>query len=199
MTKKEDITNLFSTHTQHSLKNNLNSEDEFMKSTTKLKEWCKKDTFTILYDSDIHGCINKNDFLQRVINKRNMYFIHFDYNQNIFGGYVGENVDKIGLDITDKNAFIFSLVRNGKIKNVKYKIQYQKISKAFYLYKSGNFLYDFGGGFDIKISGILKKTCWCNSISKSNAYVYHDEKYPLTDENYPKEFELQRILIIQMS
>ncbi|KAL7715577.1 TLDc domain-containing protein [Entamoeba marina] len=158
-----------------------------------LKQWSGKDQYTVIFDSDRDGDGSNNELPKIVKNKKNLYFISFDFNGNIYGGYVDSTINKIGSYITDSNAFVFSLLRNWKIKNMKYSIQSDREKDAFLVWNDSSILYHFGGYGVIFISKVGQKRSYSNP---SSTYLFNDDKSPFvygTDD-----FEIMRYIIIQM-
>ncbi|KAL7716463.1 TLDc domain-containing protein [Entamoeba marina] len=171
-----------------------------------LKQWSNKTIFNIIFDSDIDGDGSKNALHNTVFNKNNLYFIHFDGDNNIFGGYISSKIDKssesdndaVDACIRDENSFIFSLMRNGKVNNKRYFMKRNCEDEAFSLWvdDSCDALYTFG--WDIAIYSIGN----CNSLFFDCDYFrydYKDDHTPLTDIVNMERFEVQRILVIQMN
>ncbi|KAL7720408.1 TLDc domain-containing protein [Entamoeba marina] len=163
---------------------------ELIPSFNKLKEWSGKQKCSIIFDSKIDGDGGNNVLMNKVMNKQNLYFISFDNQNNVFGGYVDTIINKTGDWITDPNAFVFSLIRNGKMKNIKYEIKNSQY--AFYSLSNDNQLYGIGGGHDIGIWKIGDSNSYCNPHS----YEYNGEQHPIVDKF---NFTTKRILVIQMN
>ncbi|KAL7718026.1 TLDc domain-containing protein [Entamoeba marina] len=177
----------------------LNENNQFkrnIKSIGLLKEWCMLDNYTIIFDSDIYG--NGMESLEHILkNKNQLYFIHFDDDDNVFGGYLSSRIDMINIDVKDNTSFLFSLIRNGEIKNKKYSIRSSCEEHAFCLMLEDNFLYEFGPGDFFSDITICKIGCK-NSCCDPNSYEYNDEKNPLT-LSFIYDFTINRILILQMN
>ncbi|KAL7714375.1 TLDc domain-containing protein [Entamoeba marina] len=182
-----------------------NQRITWMNSINLLKEWSGKQHYTILFDSNIDGNGLYDVLQHKIFNKSNLYFIHFDDFQNIFGGFISTVIDDVDTFITDPNAFTFSLVRNGINKNMKYSINKNKQEEAFILSCQYDWLYSFGHinyqrgddtyvDGDIFVSPILRQ----NSSCYSSTYCYNGEEEPLVN-NTQDEFEIKRILVLQMS
>ncbi|KAL7711823.1 TLDc domain-containing protein [Entamoeba marina] len=163
-----------------------------------LKYWSNKTILNILFDSDIDGDgRTDNLLLNKVLYKRNLYFISFDYNNNVYGGFVGTLVDRFDYFIRGEKTFVFSLKRNGEVKNTKYCLKQGKDS-AFMLYNNNpsKALYRFGN--DIEVCKVNDDHSCC-VFSQYNFYDYGNEKLPLSDVVYPLKFNVERIIIIEMS
>ncbi|KAL7712291.1 TLDc domain-containing protein [Entamoeba marina] len=161
----------------------------------KLREWSKKQNCSVLFDSKIDGDGGNDVLLNKVINKRNLYFISFDNENNVFGGYVDTIINKTNSFITDPNAFTFSLMRNNDKKNNKYEIKNNNQQYAFYLFSNKDDMYGFGGGNAIHVGKINNSNSYCTSYS----FEYTGDQHPFVDKNYPTQFAMKRILVIQMS
>ncbi|KAL7718480.1 TLDc domain-containing protein [Entamoeba marina] len=177
----------------------LNDEDViFVQSINKMKEWSGKQHYNIIFDSKIDGDGSNNVLSDKVINKKNLYFIHFDNRQNIYGGYVNELIDGYDEDINDPNAFVFSLKRNNQNTLKKYSIKQDQHHYAFYINSKQDLLYNFGSDDnickDITTSKVGDPGSYCNPYS----YEYNGENKPLSDDTN-NEFTVERILVIQMN
>ncbi|KAL7718470.1 TLDc domain-containing protein [Entamoeba marina] len=178
------------------------SNDEninFVPSINKMKEWSGKHHYSIIFDSKIDGNGSNNVLRDKVINKKNIYFIHFDNRQNICGGYVNELIDVYNEDINDLNAFVFSLKRNNQNTFKKYSIKQNQHHYAFCLCPNQNVLYSFGSDNGISCEDITTfkvgdPQSYCNPYT----YEYNGENKPLFDGNNNR-FTIERILVIQMN
>ncbi|KAL7716104.1 TLDc domain-containing protein [Entamoeba marina] len=158
-----------------------------------LKEWSNKNTSNIIFDSKVDGNGSNNVLHNRVMNRSNMYFIHFDENNNVYGGYLNTKVnnsydysDKYECyDIHDKNAFVFSLTRNAQL---------------FFLHnkRKDGLLYYFGN--DVRVHKVDGKESFCKGAdSEYYWYNYGNVNKPFTDITHPNEFAVQRIVVLQMN
>ncbi|KAL7720955.1 TLDc domain-containing protein [Entamoeba marina] len=159
-----------------------------------LKEWSQLDNATVLFDSDLKG----NGFRtldKTVFGKKNLYFITFDFNNNVYGGYLNTKVNSIDNWLQDDKSFVFSLMRNGEMKNRKYEIDLDAVLYSFKIYsKDPDYvLYQFELG-DISVTKIGLAQSYCGQTS----YNYKGDKKALVDKFYPP-FGLQRIIIVEMS
>ncbi|KAL7715595.1 TLDc domain-containing protein [Entamoeba marina] len=185
---------------QHIEKIKFKNDDELEQlnnSIQLLLEWSGKQNYNIIFDSKIHG--DGGGVLEnRVIHRKNLYFLTFDNENNVFGGYVDNIINKTNDWIKDSNPFVFSLIRNGKIKNIKYDIKKGKEQYAFKLKSNSYELYRFGedGYSDICVYEIGNNKSYCDYHS----YEYNGEQNPSRD-NYggSNEFSMKRILVIQMN
>ncbi|KAL7718482.1 TLDc domain-containing protein [Entamoeba marina] len=171
----------------------------FVQSINKMKEWSGKQHYNIIFDSKIDGNGSNNVLRDKVINKKNLYFIHFDNRQNIYGGYVNELIDVYNKLINDPNAFVFSLKRNNQNTLKKYSIKQDQHQNAFKLFSNYEVLYYFGSNDgnkckDITTFKVGDPRSYCNQYS----YEYNGENKPLSDDTNNK-FTVERILVIQMN
>ncbi|KAL7720830.1 TLDc domain-containing protein [Entamoeba marina] len=160
-----------------------------------LTEWSGLNNSTIIFDTDLQG--NGYGTLWRsVLNKKNLYFISFDNDNNVFGGYMNEIIKKTPFGITDDHSFIFSIMRNKEMKNVKYNIKRNRkhVNNAFSLHADDSFGYLYGFGYDILIYPIGGG----NSYFKCDCYDYKGDVNALVDILYPLRFEIQRIVVVEM-
>ena len=84
----------------------------------KLVEWCGKPSLKLLFDSH-NKPIMKNktfDFEKIILNQKDLIYIIFDSENNIFGGYIDNPVEKLNTAIFSNKMFLFSL-RNEKKKD----------------------------------------------------------------------------------
>ncbi|KAL7718457.1 TLDc domain-containing protein [Entamoeba marina] len=161
-----------------------------------LYEWSDKHNFNIIFDSEKDGD-GREVLANKVRNKKNLYFISFDNENNVFGGYLSEFINKTGW-IKDTSAFVFSLIRNGKIENMKYKIKDGQDGNSFYLYTNCDLLYCFGyndgRSYDVTV---LKIGCsgayFCNPCS----YEYNGKQQPL--RNNTTNYIIKRIVVLEMN
>ncbi|KAL7715599.1 TLDc domain-containing protein [Entamoeba marina] len=177
-------------------KNDIELE-QFNVLLKSLNKWSDKLSYTIIFDSDLNGN-GKGVLEHHVKNKINLYFIVFDNENNVFGGYMNTLINKINSYIPDPDAFIFSLIRNGKIKNMKYDIKEGEKCSAFYLDSNNNYLFRFGeNGIERHI--IIPRIGFNCGVSFRNIgkYKYNEEKHPLRDGT--NDFPIQRILVLEMN
>ncbi|KAL7722147.1 TLDc domain-containing protein [Entamoeba marina] len=156
-----------------------------------LKKWSGFDDFTLIFDSDAHG--NGFESLEKtVINKCNLYFIAFDDHENVFGGYVDTYVDKVNKYINDSNAFVFSLFREGELRNEKYQIKKGNEAKAFIFYSNSDNLFVFGFS-DVIIFKVGDNKCY----SEPWSFNYNNQIHPINN-SYPHMSQIQRIIVVEM-
>ncbi|KAL7720416.1 TLDc domain-containing protein [Entamoeba marina] len=164
-------------------------------SFNKLKEWSGKQNCSVLFDSNIDG-YGKGVIEHKVMNKRNLYFISFDNQNNVFGGYVDTIISKTNCFTSDPNAFVFSLIRNGQVKNMNYNIRNQ--GHAFWLQSNHDQLYVFGGCYDSSYDvNVWKIGYKSNYTCKPCDYEYNGEQQPLRDNT--NNYIIKRILVLEMS
>ncbi|KAL7721483.1 TLDc domain-containing protein [Entamoeba marina] len=95
---------------QQPIKTNDNEMDIINNSMNILKQWSNKNTFNIIFDSRVDGDGWNNVLYNRVLNECNLYFISFDGDNNVYGGYLNTKIDKSTSGyISDRNSFVFSL------------------------------------------------------------------------------------------
>ncbi|KAL7715917.1 TLDc domain-containing protein [Entamoeba marina] len=167
------------------------------KSMTTLQSWSGKRNCSVVFDSKVDSDLSQA-FLSKVMNKSKLYFISFDDDNNVFGGYINTTVNSTEY-ITDKNAFVFSLLRKGELKYRRYKIKsgYHK-QNAFKVYPTNSdYLYRFGyssDGGDIDVFKINDPRSCCKPWS----YEYKGTLKPLADDS-THCFQVQRIVVLQMN
>ncbi|KAL7717644.1 TLDc domain-containing protein [Entamoeba marina] len=160
-----------------------------------LKKWSNKAEFMILFDSDLQGD-GAETLSKSIINKRDIYFIHFDNNTNVFGGYVSSVITQTTGYVEDSNSFVFSLIRNGVVKKTRYLIKNDKKGYAFGLVneKHSSILYSFGKFDNIFVYRIGRTDSFCDP----NSFDYGGDANPFVN-TLPDQFTVQRIIILQMN
>ncbi|EDR27092.1 hypothetical protein EDI_135460 [Entamoeba dispar SAW760] len=91
--------------------------DERIKSFKNiLCEWSQKKDMKLIYDSLTEEIVrNKVSRLEQlVIGKKNLFFIIFDSDENIFGGYIDKTIDELDYCIHSDTMFLFVLDSNGR-------------------------------------------------------------------------------------
>ncbi|KAL7715878.1 TLDc domain-containing protein [Entamoeba marina] len=159
-----------------------------------LKQWSGKTNLSIIYDTDIDGGQSNEIFINKVLNKSNLYFVTFDSTRNVFGGYINSTINVSDKWVHDPNAFVFSLIRNNKKKCKRYNIKSNYSNYAFYLSSCLDCLFGFGFGDDLCIKKVGNSTSCCNTI----CYDYRGEFLPLAEDD-DNCFVVQRILVIEMN
>ena len=96
----------------------------------------------------------------------------------VFGGYASKALHSNNAWIEDRNAFIFSLRRNGISTNEKYKVA--KPQYAYYGYSSTPYLFQFGYGGDIFVvaNSNTETGSWTNfgfSYELPEGYTFRSE------------------------
>ena len=70
-----------------------------------------------IFDNEIDNWDMKTSvFDHRIFNRKRIILIASDSNGNVFGGFLNSPIIKENMSIEDKNAFIFSLKSNGRLK-----------------------------------------------------------------------------------
>ncbi|KAL7721185.1 TLDc domain-containing protein [Entamoeba marina] len=163
----------------------ISNENQIKEGISTLKRWCGLNQYNIIFDSDIDGNVVLN---MKIMNRKHLYFIHFDDYGNIFGGYVNVTIDTTDDYITDPKAFVFSLFRNNELSQNKYCIE-NIITRLLLLNCNRDMLYSFGQG-DISIS--LNKLSSCIPTS----FNYSRTQYPLTSNM--TGISIERLCILEM-
>ncbi|KAL7722332.1 TLDc domain-containing protein [Entamoeba marina] len=172
---------------------------EVLNGINVLKKWCQKNELITIFDSDINGDGSKNVLKNIVMNRKNLYFINIDIYNNVFGGYLTSSIKVTSAYTHDENAFIFSLIRDGKINQKKFMIKKSHAKNAFYLEKNRDHLYTFGGGgkWDFVIFKVGSGRSYCNQHS----FEYHGAKKALMERqgalDRPDSFAVRRVLVLQ--
>ncbi|KAL7722943.1 TLDc domain-containing protein [Entamoeba marina] len=159
-----------------------------------LKEWSETTSYNIIFDSKVDGNGGDNVLHDKVFGKTNLYFITVDCYGNVFGGYISNKIDKSNSYVSDKNSFVFSLIRNHEVKNVKYPLKHS-CDNAFQLYSndSDKMLYTFGWDFWVYQVGYGRS--FCNLLDEYCFYGNKKEKYTFVDY---AQFEVKQLIVIEM-
>ncbi|KAL7718240.1 TLDc domain-containing protein [Entamoeba marina] len=164
-------------------------------SIDSLKKWSGKQNYNIIFDSKVQGD-GKGVLEHIILNKRNLYFISFDDQNNIFGGYLKKSIKKMDSYVRDSKSFVFSLQRNGHVKNKKFPIIKNYEDYAFYMSSNINdCLYCFGGS-DYSSDIYAWKIGYKYSFCDYNYYNYRGESYPLRDDT--DYFTIKRFVVLEM-
>ncbi|KAL7716402.1 TLDc domain-containing protein [Entamoeba marina] len=159
-----------------------------------LRTWSGLNKCSLIFDSNTDGDDNQ-DLCNKLINKSKLYFINFDDDGNIFGGYFSGEISKINWWLPDPNAFVFSLFRNGRENQRMFKIKPQMQHAAFFLYPKSDWLYCFGNGTrDMSICKIGNENSWCYPCY----FDYEGVEKALTDYENVDEFPIRRFVVFQM-
>ncbi|KAL7712207.1 TLDc domain-containing protein [Entamoeba marina] len=164
-----------------------------------LKEWSNRNEFKVLFDSITDGDGSNNTLSDKVIGRSQVFFITFDDKLNVFGGYIENRITQFDSYVNDSSSFTFSLIRNGKLKNIRYLVKSDKREIAFYLCSNSDSLYSFGRKYsysnegDIFINKIGTESSKCRQI----CFSYNGDQKPYVDKN-SENFSVQRLLVIEM-
>ncbi|KAL7714004.1 TLDc domain-containing protein [Entamoeba marina] len=157
-----------------------------------MKKWSNKENGHIIYDSDIDGDDNKS-FISKVLNKKNMYFVHSDSNGNIFSGFISTTITDVGSWTQDPNCFLFSINSDGMIRYPKrFSIKKNWKEKAIQLYPNREWLCLFG--WDLRVCKMGKRCSYLNQ----EAFDYGKDQTALHHDQYPSYIVLERLVVIEM-
>ncbi|KAL7714596.1 TLDc domain-containing protein [Entamoeba marina] len=159
-----------------------------------LKNWCGLNKIKVIFDSDIDGD-GSGTLAKSIKGLGNLYFITFDDNNNVFGGFLSSMVklkqEVVGLqipEVTDTNCFLFSLIRNGSTHLKKWPIDQYNARYAFsfnYHNVPNKELYAFGNTF---------KTYPIGKDSNYKACTFFLGRGPIVSD----KCHIQRILVLKM-
>ena len=148
----------------------------------------------ILFDSEIHKWNeNESEFGQKINGKKNVLILIEDERQNLFGGYIGNEV-RINNQIKDKSCYVFSFRKDGE-----YRMKRFERNQTRYSYwipdNSRDCLIAFGiksgQGKDITLYKKEYSIGYCEQI----CYDYKGEQFALTGKMY---FNIKRIVVYQL-
>ncbi|KAL7717985.1 TLDc domain-containing protein [Entamoeba marina] len=148
-----------------------------------LKKWSRKKKYNVIFDSRMYGDGSNNGLRNEVINKSSLYFIVFDDNDNIFGGYVNSIIYTDNVPIRDDSSFVFSFVRNNKLQPRKYNIKQQFTSNALQYFQKHVII-----------------TCYLNLVMTLVVnYDYFGEENVLRNiDVIEKEYVVKRVIVVEM-
>ncbi|KAL7715509.1 TLDc domain-containing protein [Entamoeba marina] len=167
-----------------------------------LKKWCGLQHSSVIFDSAIECTKDIKDFNtlinSRVMNKKNLYFIHVDENDNVFGYFMFRKIQEVDVSIVDPDNFIFLLDTKRKVSVPKQWKCGGNVKSGICLRKKNACLYSFGmfgdDGF-VQIYKPYDKQCWCDHIQ----YTYYGIKETELTGNNDEPFLVKRIIIAEMS
>ncbi|BFU22283.1 predicted protein [Entamoeba histolytica] len=168
---------------------------QIMREIQQIEKWTNRKVGNILFDSDIDDWKEGTSvFDQRIKNKEHIIIIIEDSKGNKFGGYVNEEIYIADECIYDSQSFVFSLVSNGRIYEMK-KIDIKEPQHAFWLYnQSHDCLFGFGY-CDIHVFKENNKT---KSYCEQYSFEYEGIRNVLCGKEYPNRFTPKRIIVIEM-
>ncbi|KAL7716662.1 TLDc domain-containing protein [Entamoeba marina] len=156
-----------------------------------LNGWVQTSNFSTLFDSsttDNDGGILR----QKLLKKKELFFINFDGVGNVFGGYLSKEIQTINGWIRDPKSFVFSYYRNGEL--VKKKYLHRDGGSSFKLCSKGDSLYVFGKKkHDIKVAKLLQQSSSCTPTSYGSPKLIK----PLAEDSQ-NPFALIRIVVLQL-
>ncbi|EKE39896.1 hypothetical protein ENUP19_0216G0031 [Entamoeba nuttalli] len=155
-----------------------------------LQNWSNLNEYQILFDSFLDS---QNQFNDRVMNKRNLYFINFDEFGYVFGAFVSVPILETNKFISDPNHFIFSL-KKSIFKPMKWNPIGDNSSNALFIYRNESYLYQVGhtGCFIIHQTGVS------NSYCKNLQIAYLGAPSSLSNTESFEDFSVNRVIVIQM-
>ena len=161
-------------------------------SLSSLKEWTGFKQLRILYDSDVTQLACK-ELSKSVLNKEHLLFINFPEEPDcgdVFGGYVGRKIAKVGKWTKDTNTFVFSLRKKKEIVAKKHSWKEGKEVFAFGACSvKGSWMYSFGYNDDIG--------CYLgHDQSKCNNQSYKFDENELLTSN--QNWTIRRVVVIQI-
>ena len=168
----------------------------------QIEQWTNKKCSTLLFDSNKDNWnIKTSIFDDRIKGKYNLLIVIEDDQNNKFGGYITQPIQQ-NTWTSDKQAFLFSLKSNGRIKKqMKFEIKENVSKYAFYLGgKEESWLFQFSCNHDIRIckqnsDGV---SCCCQN---NNYYDYHGTSNAFIPNcfNKDQQFNPKRFVVIEMN
>ncbi|KAL7717595.1 TLDc domain-containing protein [Entamoeba marina] len=164
-------------------------------SADHLRQWSNKKKYTVIYDWEFDDGTSNDILVNKVMNKRNLYFICVDYEKNVYGGYVSEEILKTDSWTKDPNAFVFTLARNGKITPKKFGIKKKSVNNAFWIHSNDYYLFQFA--YDIVVNKKGNERSYC----QQECFDYGGTIKALTEKQGWEEshrFQVKQVVILQM-
>ncbi|KAL7714399.1 TLDc domain-containing protein [Entamoeba marina] len=154
--------------------------------------------FDAIFDSDEYkGEVFPLNKFHEVLKKKGLFFILYDDKgdeQNVFGGYIDKEVVWENEDVEDPNSFVFSIKRDGVVKNTTYPIIPDYADFAFSSFDINNKeaeLYNFGDDIHVYPPGVNRSYCL------QNYYDYNGERDALVLNGQNNAFVLARIVVVR--
>ena len=198
--------------------NRINEENKKLKEITEdtqqnmkteircIQKWTSTRFKEVIFDSECcDWSTRKSTFDQRILGKEKLVFIIEDDNENMFGGFIENQIDVINDDEkdeeyfrtnVDRKSFVFSL-KSDETESSRFPIQLESSMNAFILEnQNAKTLFRFGLN-DIKI---YKKHYHNKSYCEQTSFNYDDDKNVLTGkEGKDEPFGVKHIQVWQMT
>ena len=166
-----------------------------MNNKSVLEEWSGKTFNRVLYDSD-NDDKKASTFREKIMNHGQLYFIVFDYNNNVFGHYYPGVINKTERLFSDVDTFIFTVNSNGRCGMKKFNSKGK--STWTFIYDGEDYgYYSFGCKNEVRYEAL-------NFKEKSRIFGYGMVelfegvgKDTLTGSN-DHEYSVRKLLIIEM-
>ncbi|KAL7713729.1 hypothetical protein QTN25_008748 [Entamoeba marina] len=160
----------------------MECDDECQKQVfERLKGWCGLSCGNIIFDSDVDG-ENTKQLIRKVLQKKHLYFICFDEDGNVLGGYVNEEtkkeVGRIAISTYDKPNQMFRIKKN---------------ERALFMLDNPTWLIRLGD--DICVWKTRSKSSWCIA----SRYDYGTNSDVWKNLRSEHDFRSERLVIIEMS
>ena len=161
-----------------------------------LEKWSGRKIGKVVFDSDIDGDSNRV-FSCRIKNKEHLYFLCFDNQQNIFGGYFDDKITTLKEWNFSENQFLFTFNKFGKHNAVDEHLcqKYEQIGrKGIFIHQDDNDrLFNFYCGFSI--GKINENVSNCIAVS---VYYQNCKNKMLNGMNSWQTFPITRLLVLTM-
>ena len=174
------------------------AEKESIPSLSTLEEWCGMKYQCVIYDSDKDGQ-ESSVFTNKILNKSNLYFINYDDNNCIYGGFQKSAIKKLNRHNLDNDYFLFTLNEFGQHGVEK---KYSMLSTPKYptktgisVFKENDELYYFADGFGVYKSFLQKSYTYQGVANQYEGAV----KGCFNGKYDPNRFVVKRVLVIQMN
>ena len=173
------------------------------KGVNALKQWTKKASATVIYDSTVDE-FTHDGLINKVKGKPNIAIIGFTTDGNVFGGFYSVAVTEQKKDFNDRNIFAFSFESGGRCmtpQRFMVKEEHKEIASVRFFEKSNSGivgLWVYGtGGFCL---GNERSNSYCWNMSRAFEGL---ENTTLTGQsntnyNFPPYHHCTRLVAIQL-
>ena len=188
------------------MENKIQIRNNFSASFKQFEQWTRLKILSIVFDSENDDWnVGTCEFTKKIINRSHIVLLIEDNENNLFGAYIDARINSMWLTdkdnsnnrsrTVDPNAFVFSLIRNGKPSNQRFMTK--DSSQSFVLYdENSTRLFHVGDDYNHYDIDISRKDSGYASICCKGSYEYNGINNPLRDWN--KCFVPKRFVVIQL-
>ena len=169
-----------------------------------LKEWTGKAKATVVFDSTVDE-FTEDGLFDKVQGKRDIAFVGFTTDGDVFGGFYSRAVTKKGIGLCDAGIFVFSFESHGRCETPQRFFPKEELKDYAYVEIEKNKSYGFlmfgvvcaSVGFNL---GNERSNSWCWNMSRAFDGL---EDTTLTGKNntnclYPPYHHCTRLVAVQL-